>query len=206
MFVRMIYATGDPARIGTAIDGLSTEGRRLVAAQPGYAGFALFADRTLGKLVMGSMWRTEQDRQNSDDALAEQRAAMLQPFATTVAVANADVVVFDRREQPGPGAWMRLSRMDLDPADADLLGETFGAAVVPQLELLPGMAGAVLFIDRIHGRGTVGVIFRDRASLEASRSGQAAARGQGAAKAHVTVTALEEFEVVFADDVTAAAG
>jgi heme-degrading monooxygenase HmoA len=204
MFVRMMYVTGDPGGIGTVIDSLSTEGRRLVAAQPGYRGFALFADRTLGKLVLGTMWQTEQDRQNSNDALAEQRAAMLQPFASTVAVANAEVVVFDRREQPGPGAWMRLSRMDLDPADADLLGETFSSAVVPQLELLPGMAGAVLFVDRIHGRGTVGVIFKDRASLDASRSAQAAARGQGAAKAHVSVTSLEEFEVVFADDAAAA--
>ncbi|MEZ0069688.1 heme-degrading monooxygenase HmoA [Streptacidiphilus sp. MAP12-20] len=199
MFVRMIYATGDPAKIDTTIEALSTEGRPLVAAQPGYVGFALFADRGLGKLAMGTLWKTEQDRLNSDAALAEQRAAMLQPFASTVSVSNADVVVFDRREQPGPGAWMRLSRMELDPADADLLGETFTASVLPKLELLPGMCGATLFIDRVHGRGTVGVIFRDRASLEASRSAQAAARSEGAAKAHVTVTGLEEFEVIFAD-------
>jgi hypothetical protein len=45
----------------------------------------------------------------------------------------------------------------------------------------------------------VGVIFPDRAALAASRAGQAAARGESAAEAHVAVTGLAVFEVVFAD-------
>ncbi|MEY9964935.1 heme-degrading monooxygenase HmoA [Streptacidiphilus sp. MAP12-16] len=199
MFVRTIYATGDPAKIDTTIEALSTEGRRLLAEQPGYRGFGLFADRQLGKLTMGTMWDSEKARQDSDDNLGARRAAMLEPFASTVSVNNAEVAVFDRREQPGPGAWLRLSRMDFNPSDADLLRETFTATVLPKLELLPGMCSATLFIDRTHGRGSVGVIFKDRASLDASRSTQAAARSEGAAKAHVTINALEEFEVVFAD-------
>jgi hypothetical protein len=43
------------------------------------------------------------------------------------------------------------------------------------------------------------VLFVDRASMAASRGGQAAARRQDAAKAHVTVVALEEFEVLHAE-------
>ncbi|GAA3917269.1 hypothetical protein GCM10023084_80310 [Streptomyces lacrimifluminis] len=89
--------------------------------------------------------------------------------------------------------------MEFDPADADLFAETFRASVIPRLETLPGLARASLLIDRDRGRGLVGAVFTDRESLGASRAGQAAARHEGAAKANVTVTGLEEFEVVLAD-------
>lgn len=71
--------------------------------------------------------------------------------------------------------------------------------MVPRLDTLPGLARASLLIDREHGRGLVGALFVDRESMAASRAGQAAARQEGAAKAHVRVVGLEEFEIVFSD-------
>ncbi|MFI1356565.1 hypothetical protein ACH4TV_23750 [Streptomyces sp. NPDC020898] len=90
--------------------------------------------------------------------------------------------------------------MEFDPSDVDLFAETFRATVIPKLETLPGLARASLLIDRDRGRGLVATVFTDRESLAASRGGQAASRHEGAAKAHVTVTGLEEFEVVFSDN------
>lgn len=199
MFVRAIYTTGDPTKIDTAIRAMNTEGRDLLEDRPGYRGASVFVDRTLGKLLAASWWETEDARRNSDEVLRERRAAMLDPFAGTVSVGNYEAPVFHEVRRPQAGGGLRLTRLEFDPMDADLLADTFRATVVPRLETLSGLARATLLVDRERGHGLVGVVFVDHASLEASRSGQAAARHEGAAKAHATVTGLEEFEVVFTD-------
>ncbi|TPQ23937.1 antibiotic biosynthesis monooxygenase family protein [Streptomyces sporangiiformans] len=199
MFVRTVYATGDPANIDTAIEAVSTEGRELLERQPGFRGFGLFVDRDLGKLLAVSWWESEEARRNSDEATRERRAAILERFAATTAIDNFEAVVFHPVRQPEAGAGLRVTRVEFDPSDADLFTETFRATVIPRLETLPGLARASLLIDRDRGRGLVGALFTDREALAASRAGQSAARHEAAAKAHVTVTGLEEFEVVFAD-------
>jgi len=199
MFVRTIYAVGDPAKLDTAVEALSGEGRELLARQPGFRGMGLFVDREMGKLLAGTWWESERARQDSDEALRARRAAMLTPFATAVAVDNYEVAAFHRPEQPSGGACFRLSRLEFEPADADLVADTFQGSSLESLTMIPGVVGASLFINRTAGRATAGVIYRDRAALTGSRGAQAAVRDDATAKAHLAVRSVEEFEVVFAD-------
>ena len=199
MFVRTVYATGDPARIDSAIRALNSQGRDLLEERPGYRGAGIFVDRALGKLLAVSWWESEEARRNSDEVMRERRASLLEPFAATTAVDNYEAVVFHSVRRPEAGGGLRISRLEFDPADADLLVDTFRASVVPRLETLHGLARTSLLVDRERGRAIVGALFVDRESLAASRGAQASARHEGAAKAHVTVVGLEEFEVVFTD-------
>ncbi|WP_367319820.1 hypothetical protein [Streptomyces sp. HUAS ZL42] len=199
MFVRTVYATGDPAQIDTAIRALNSQGRDLLEERPGYRGAGIFVDRELGKILAVSWWDSEEARRNSDEVMRERRGSLLEPFAATTAVDNYEAVVFHQVRQPKAGGGLRVTRLEFDPQDTDLLAETFRSTVIPKVEHLPGLARTSLLVDRERGRGLVGALFTDRESLAASRAGQAAARHEGAAKAHVTVTGLEEFEVVFTD-------
>ena len=199
MFVRVIYATGDPAKIDTAIRALNAQGRELLEERPGYRGAGIFVDREVGKMLAASWWDSEEARRNSDEVMRERRSTLLEPFAATLAVENYEAVVVHSVRPPEVGGGLRVSRSEFDPADAELLTDTFRASVLPRLESLPGLARAALFVDRERGRGVVSTLFTDRASLAASRSAQAAARHEGAAKAHVTVVGLEEFEVVYSE-------
>lgn len=199
MFVRTVYTTGDPAKVDTAIRSLNAQGRDLLEERPGYRGSGIFVDRELGKLLAVSWWETEEARHNSDEVMRQRRASLLEPFAATTAVDNYEAVVFHALRRPEAGGGLRISRLEFDPADADLLAETFRASVAPRLETLRGLARTSLLVDRERGRGIVGALFVDRESLVASRGAQASARHEGAAKAHVTVVGLEEFEVVFTD-------
>jgi hypothetical protein len=199
MFVRTVYVTGDPAQIESAIRALNSEGRSLLEERPEYRGAGVFVDRDLGKLLAVSWWGSEGARRNSDQVMRERRGPMLEPFAGTVAVENYEVAVFRSVQLPRAGGGLRSTRVEFAPADTDLFVETFRSSAIPRLETLPGFARCALFVDRERGRGSVGVLFVDRASMAASRSGQAAARRQDVAKAHVTVVGLEEFEVVHAD-------
>ncbi|MEU2063270.1 hypothetical protein [Streptomyces sp. NPDC013455] len=199
MFVRTVYATGDPALLDTALRSLNSEGRDLLEERPGYRGAGVFADRQLGKILAVSWWETEEGRRNSDEVMRERRGVLLEPFASTVSVANFEAAVFHQVRHPQQGGGLRVTRLEFDPRDADLVVDTFRATAVPRLESLPGLARASLLIDRDRGRAMAGVMFVDGASLTASRAAMAAVRHDVSAKAHVDVVGLEEFEVVYAD-------
>jgi hypothetical protein len=199
MFVRTVYVTGDPTKIDTAIRALNTEGRDLLEERPGYRGAGVFVDRELGKLFSASWWTSEEARHNSDEVMRERRGALLEPFAGTVAVENYEAAVFHAQQMPRTSGGLRITRLEFEPADTELVADTFRASVLPRLETLHGLARASLLVDRDRGRGMVHILFVDHESMAASRSAQAMARHEGTAKAHVTVTGLEEFEVVHAD-------
>ncbi|WP_330460726.1 hypothetical protein OIB37_29935 [Streptomyces sp. NBC_00820] len=199
MFVRTIYVTGDPEKIETAVRALNSEGRELLEERPGYRGAGVFVDRELGKLLGVSWWDSRKARHNSDEVMREHRPAMLEPFAGTLAVENFEAVAYHAVGVPRMGGGLRVTRVQFDPADADLFAETFRSSVLPRLRDLPGLATVGLFVDRERGTGQVGTLFTDRASMAASRAAQAAVRHDAAAEARVSVVGLEEFEVVHAD-------
>jgi hypothetical protein len=198
MYVRSIYATGDPAKLDGVVEALRTEGRELLSAQPGFRGMGLFADRELGKLLVGSWWEDKASRQASDEKLSKRRAELTAPFAQTMTVDNWEAAVARRAEDLGPGAGFRLVRMDVEPTDIDLLVDTFRDTALPKIQKIPGMAGISLLIDRDRGRAAVGALYTDRDALAASRGAVAAVRGEATAKARVTTRSLEEFDVVLA--------
>ncbi|MEV8534532.1 hypothetical protein [Streptomyces sp. NPDC051211] len=202
MYVRTLYATGDPAELGGVAEAIGSEGRRMLSEQPGYRGMGLFVDRELGKLLVGSWWEDERSRQASDESLRERRAELLAPFAQTVTIDNWEAAVARRADDIGPGAWFRLVRMEVAPSDVDLLVETFRDTALPKLQSMPGLEGTSLLIDRATGRAAVGSIYTDHNAIAASRGAVAAVRGQATAKARVTTRSLEEFEVAVATAVT----
>ncbi|WP_030346710.1 hypothetical protein [Streptomyces sp. NRRL S-1022] len=199
MFVRAVYATGDPALLDTAVRSLNSQGRDLLEERPGYRGAGVFADRELGKLLTVSWWETEEARHNSDEVMRERRAGLLEPFAGTLAVASYEAAVFHQIVHPRQGGGLRATRMEFDPRDADLVVDTFRATVVPRAETLHGLAGVCLLIDRERGRALGSTLFVDRASLAGSRAALATVRHETSAKAHVDVVGLEELEVLYAD-------
>lgn len=201
MFVRTVYAVGNPQQIDATVELLSSEGRMLLAAQPGYRGMGLFVDRELGKVSIGTWWHSEKARQDSEDALHARRAELLHPFATSMTIDNWEVVAATRPEQSPPGACMRQSRLEFDPMDADLAAETMRGMVMDRLKAIPGVIGIAMFMNRSAGRCAIGVIYQDRSALVQSRSPAAQLRDEAVGKAHSTVRSVEEFEVVLIESI-----
>jgi heme-degrading monooxygenase HmoA len=199
MYVRTVYATGDPALIDGALDAIREAAPRLLATQAGYRGYGLFADRELGKIVMGSWWDTQDDQQASDERLREERAALLSPFAGTVTTDTWEAPVFTPPTHAGPGAGFRMVQLSVAHEGEQQLIDAFRETVLTRLRDLAGFESASLLLDRAAGRCAVGVIFSDRAALVASRGPQAAVRSEGVRAAGVTLRSLEEFEVVLLD-------
>ena len=200
MFVRTLYITADPAEVGEALDVITKAVPGMFADQSGFEGFGLFADRTVGKILTGSWWETEQAMKDSDDKLRDRRREMLAPFVSTIASASLEAVAYSR-PAPASSGGFRLQRMIFDPAQADRIITAFTEIGLPRLSAIEGFQGASMLMDRAHGMASVGVIYRDLDALAASRGEQAAVRQaafqqlEGAAQ----LVALEELEVVELD-------
>lgn len=196
MYVRSTYATGNPAEIHSAIEALRTKGAKILAEQPGYRGIGIFADRALGKILLGSWWESREAEFSIDEVLEEPRAALLWPFARTVARDVFEVAVTTSAPVVIPGGGFRMARIEFNPADAEHVIQQFREAAVPRLHAIAGFAGTGLLVDRTAGRGIVGTLWADRPALELSRGAQALVRGEVAPMARMVVRSLEEFEVV----------
>ncbi|WP_327675715.1 hypothetical protein [Kitasatospora sp. NBC_00458] len=199
MFVRTVYATGDPAALDQALDGLRAEAVGLLAPQPGYRGFGLFADRQLGILTLGSWWESAEAERDSDERLRGRRAELLAPFAGTVTTDVWEAVVAARPVKAGPGAWFRLARFDFDRAQGDRIAAAFREQALPAMQRLDGFLGGSMLFSVEDERGSVGGLFESRAALVASRGAVAGARARAVGAGGVTLRSLEEFEAVVLD-------
>ena len=196
MFVRTLYITTDPADVDRATEAIAKAVPGMLYDQEGYQGFGMFADHTVGKILTGSWWDSEQAMRHSDDLLRERRTAMLAPLACTVATMSMEAVAYTRPASASSGGF-RLQRMVFDPAQADLLVATFNEMGLPQLKELEGFQGASLLMDRQRGMASVGVIFRDMDALAATRGDQAAIRKAAFTRIPgMQLIALEELEVM----------
>ncbi|MFI6475412.1 antibiotic biosynthesis monooxygenase [Streptomyces sp. NPDC050516] len=195
-YVRTIYATGDPANLDGVLDAFRSEAPGLLTQNPGYHRFGLFADRELGKILMGSWWESESARTESDTRLRERRLGLLAPFADTVTADDWEAVSYTPAPKIAPGMWMRSGYVEFDPSDAPAYQQTFEELGRPQLEALDGAVSATLFLNAATGRAHVGAMFRDKATLAATRGPQSAIRGASLKRLNARLRCLEEFELI----------
>lgn len=200
MYARTTYTVGDPAQIEHSIEGLRTEGPKLLAECPGYRSFGLFADREQGKIATASWWETASDRANSDARLRERRAELLTPFADSVAADDFEVAAFSAADELASATKFRLGRFMIDPARIDELVEVFRDRGLPRMHDLSGFCGTALFVNREFGYGGVGTLFRDVAALAASRTPQSLARREAVQRTGLRVISQEELDVILVED------
>lgn len=207
MFVRSLYITAAPADVGAALDVIAKAVPGMMAEQPGFDGIGVFADRSLGKILTGSWWETEQALKDSDSSLRDRREQMLARFVSTITTTNLEAAAYTRPASANSGGF-RLQRLVFDPSLADRLVQTFKEVGLPRLQELEGFQGGALLMDRARGMAGISTIFRDQEALAASRAPQAAIRKAAfeQMKQGVQLLALEEFEVVELDLPTSRAG
>jgi hypothetical protein len=199
MYVRTLYITCDPADVGPALDVIAKSVPGMLAEQSGFDGIGIFADRTVGKILTGSWWETEEALHESDAKLRDRRMEMLTPFVSTIATMELEAAAYSRPAAATSGGF-RLQRMMFDPKQADRLIDTFRDVGLTRLQGIDGFEGATLLMNRAYGIASVGVVYRDMDALAASRGPQAAIRKAALSQLPGTqVIALEELEVVELD-------
>jgi steroid delta-isomerase-like uncharacterized protein len=197
MHVRMNMLTGDPGRLDEATRYLEATVRPHVESQHGNRGLAVLANAELGTCVIASYWDSADAMTASESAVEVSRKEVTELLRGTVTVEHFEVPVFVRRSRPAPGAGVRMTRIDGNPAGLDAAIEEFRRSAVPALMDMPGLSSAQLMVDRATGRCSVVTAFEDMDALAASRPGAAGLRASMAALAHITVRGVEEYSLTF---------
>lgn len=198
MFIRSTIIDGDPRRIDDAITYVRDTVVPFVASLEGTLGLSMLVNRSTGRTITSTAWRSEEAMRDSLDMLASIRDEGARIMGGRALPEQWTVAERDRVRAPEPGFGNRSTRLSFDPADTDLLIDTYRATSIPALRLLPGYCGAVLLVDRDEGKAVSSVTFDSRDSLEASRRGAAEIRQTSVEKAHAKAIEIVECEIVIA--------
>jgi heme-degrading monooxygenase HmoA len=193
----MNMLAGDPAQLSEATRYLEGTVRPHVEGQPGSRGLAVLVNADLGTCLVASYWDSADAMTASEQAVQVSRKEITEMLHASVTVEHYEVAVFVRRARPPEGAWARIGRLDCAPADMDAFTEEFRTAGIPSLMEMSGLCSAHLMIDRTSRRCIVATAWQDHEALTASRAATARQRASAAARNHLQVRGVEEYQIAF---------
>jgi hypothetical protein len=197
MQARFNLITMDPLRLGDSVWFIETEVRPAVERLDGSLGLSLYTNPELGVAVLESYWVSRDTLRASEHQVSASRQAAVRRAVGTVSVERYRVPVCEREIPLRTGAGLRLTRMDIDPANAEEAAEVYGATAVPSLAETDGFCAALLFLDRRTGHSIGETIWLNPQRLAASRSAAAAVRVETVALTGCVIRAVEEYGLVF---------
>lgn len=198
MYVRSTIIDGDPRRVNDAIAFVRDSVVPFVAKLDGNLGLSMLVNRSTGRTITSTAWRSKESMDDSRDVLRSIRTEGARIMNGEAIPEQWLVAERDRVRAPEPGFGNRSTRLTFEPADADLLVDTYRSTSIPALGLLPGYCGALLLLDRDRGQAVSTVTFDSRAHMEESRRGAAEIRRNSVEKAHAVAVEVVECEIVLA--------
>ncbi|MGH8892589.1 MAG: hypothetical protein ACRDWY_04680 [Actinomycetes bacterium] len=198
MFIRSTTIDGDPRRIDEAIAFVRQHVLPAVPRLPGSLGTLLLVNRVDGRTVTCTGWRSAAALRDSVDALGSARDKTARILGGAATVEHWEVAERLRLRRAEAGFAARWTRLQIRPADVDMLVETFRTSAAPALSLLPGFCGTALLVDRPAGRAVTSVTCDSRRSLEDGRREAARTRQVLLDKADAVAVEVVESEVALA--------
>ncbi|MGP8001458.1 MAG: ester cyclase [Streptosporangiaceae bacterium] len=197
MYVRMYTLAGDPARLGDATSYLEDKVKPQVEAQLGSRGMAVFSHADLGVCLICAYWDSADAMTASDRAVAVPHNEVAELIGGTVSAEHYEVPVFIRQARPGPGAGVRLSRINGQPDLMSQAIEEFRHRAGPALLDMPGLCSGQFLVQRDTGHSIVLTTWEDMDVMASVRAQVAALRTRMAALTKAQVRTVEEYMLSF---------
>jgi hypothetical protein len=194
---RVHLLTADPALVGDLVHYVTNDARKVVEDHPGNRGMALLGIPELAVMVVETFWVTGDAMRDSEKAEEPLRRETIRQGRATVSVERHEVASSVRLERPHPGAGVRLTRVDFEPATVGPAIADYEDTALPWLTEAEGFCSALLLVHRRSGRAIFETVWRDGAALAASRSAAAAIRADAMAATGGVIRALEELRLEF---------
>lgn len=165
----------------------------------GCIGLSMLVDPLSGRCVATSAWRDEELMRASDEELGPLRDRLaVMVHGGQPEVEEWEIALLHRDHTSGPGAWVRATWVQIDPAGLDRAVEVYRSRVLPAVEALDGFCSVSLLISRSTGRSVSSVTFDSQDALERSREPAASIRESGTREAEAIVLDVCEFELALA--------
>lgn len=199
MFFRSTVIDADPRRIDDGIHFVRDEVVPFVGRFDGNLGVLMLVNRVTGRTVVTTAWGSAPALRDSLDALGVVRSQTARLLGGEARVEQWEVPELHRVRHTEPGMGDRSTRVQVVPADMDLLIDTYRTTSVPALSLVPGFCSTTLMVDRASGIAVSSVTFESRDAMEDSRRQAAEIRRASLEKAHARAIEVLEAQLVVAD-------
>jgi heme-degrading monooxygenase HmoA len=164
----------------------------------GCVGLSLLVDRQSGRCIATSAWESEPAMRASEAQVRPVRDRAARIFgADTTQVDEWEIAVLHRNHNTPDGACVRVTWLEVPPADADRGIEAFRSGLAT-IEALQGFCSASLMVNRDSGRAVVSVTFDSRDAMERTRAQASGIRSSIAQQAGGAVGEVAEFELAVA--------
>jgi heme-degrading monooxygenase HmoA len=197
MYTRVLTFTG-AKNIDDGVAFVRENALPVVKEQKGYRAMSASADRDGGVLGILSLWETEEDRDASNEPLAELRQQGLEIVGGEMTVENFEQLVEEVASPPTVGSALMVTRISMDPSKVEENLGFFKSEILPRITATPGFLALRNMVDRKTGRGIVGSAWADQDAMKKAAAEAEARRPEGRARG-VNFDEVSYREIVFSD-------
>ena len=197
MQVRAITVTG-VTNVDAGMELIRDQVLPICRAQKGYLGTTVSVDRANSVVGIITMWETVEDREASNDALAQSRIDVANAVGGSFTVENYEQVVLEAVAIPTVGSALSVARLSMNPDQVDENIDYFRSTPLPEMLATPGVQAVRNLVNRETGQSIVGVVFSDADALSAA-AGAAASRREAASARGITFESISIREILLLD-------
>jgi quinol monooxygenase YgiN len=168
VFARSTTVQVRPRSLDAAVARVRDDVMPAVPATEGCLGVSMLVNPTSGRCIVTSAWLTE------EAMTTDQRLQPLVDRATTGSaipeVEDWEIGVVHRDHTSGPGAWVRVSWVHIEPEQVDRLAELYRMVLLPTIVEFEGFCSASLLLDRPSGHAVSSVTFDSYQAMRTTRT------------------------------------
>jgi hypothetical protein len=167
-------------------------------AMDGCIGLSMLVDRTTGRCIITSAWRTEDAMRASESRVRSVRDHAAEVLGGSPEVMNWEIAVLHRDHTSRPGACVRVTWLQTDPEHVDRIVDVFTMTLLPEIQQFEGFCSASLLVDRTSGRAVASVTFDSSEAMQRTRQRGTAVRERGARVVSGEISDVAEFDLALA--------
>lgn len=198
MYARSTTIMARPESVDAGMVEVRDSVMPMITRMEGCIGLSMLVDRSSGRCIVTSAWRSEEAMRATDEELQPIRERIGEMLGGSPQVDEWEIAVLHRDHQSTQGACVRVTWMQVDSADLDRAIDVFRLASLPRAEELAGFCSASLLVDRSSGRVVSSVTYDSVQAMESNREAAAAVRSAGSKDAGAEVLEVGEFELALA--------
>ena len=168
MFARSTTVQVRPRSLDAAVARVRDDVMPALPASEGCLGLSMLVNRRSGRCIVTTAWQTEK---------AMTAGERLQSLVNRATAGNAmpevedwEIGVLHRDHASGPGAWVRVSWVHVEPEQVDRLAELYRMVLLPKIVEFAGFCSASVLLDRPSGHAVSSVTFDSYQEMRTTRT------------------------------------
>jgi heme-degrading monooxygenase HmoA len=170
----------------------------MITQMEGCIGLSMLVDRSSGRCIVTTAWRSEEAMRATDEELQPIRERVGEMLGGSPQVDEWEIAVLHRDHQSAPGACVRATWLRVDPSAMDRAIDVYKLASLPRAEELEGFCSASLLVDRSSGRAVSSVTYDSMEAMGRNREAAQQMRDAASKDAGAEVLDVGEFELAVA--------